>query len=529
MATIRFQNGVRSGEVVELASNETIIGRNGQQCTITLDDDSISRTHARIFRKEGHFYLQDLGSLNGTFVNDSRVETTCRLFNRDVLRLNLTQFLFEGGSERPVGFESEHTTSLAAPTIIHSLDPGDAEHRVGEVAEEKVWAILEITRTLGASLNADEIVNRLVNAISRVFPQAVGVYALLADRPGGKLQMKARYTNAADNAESLTSGPFSLSLVNECVESGQAILSSDHSSDTRERAGDSIHEEDPQSVMCAPLKGAGDTPLGVIQVATDNEFLFQPTDLDVLTIAALLAGRAVEHGRLHEAFLQAERLSAIGEMMTGLAHESRNALQRSQSTLERLKIRSHADEQSLDLINRAQTAQDELHELYERVRTYAAPIQIKRERHDLGELLMQAWEHLEAERGGRTIEFDPGLGAEFDRRASVDALVMHRVFANLLSNAIAAATTEPIKIAVSWMHASIEDQPAVEIEIQDNGPGVPKESYRQIFVPFFTTKQTGTGLGLALVKRYIESHGGWIAPDKSDLGGAAFRIVLPRV
>lgn len=527
MATLRFQNGARSGEIVQLPANETIIGRNVQQCSLTIDDDSISRTHARVFKDQGHFYVQDLGSLNGTFVNDARIEGSCRLFNRDVLRLNLTQFLFEGGENRPDGFEYDLTTSSASPTILLSLDPGDAEHRVGEVAEAKVRAILEITRTLGASLNADEIVNRLVNAISRVFPQAQGVYALLADRPGGELQMRARYSSIADAGESLTSGPFSLSLVKEVAESGRAILSSDHSSDTRERAGDSIHEEEPQSVMGAPFMGDGDAVLGVIQVAAGSDHSFQPTDLDVLAIAALLAGRAVEHGRLHEAFLQVERLSAIGEMMTGLAHESRNALQRSQSSLERLKIRSHNDEHSLDLIERAQTAQDELHELYERVRAYAAPIQLKHELHDLGELLMQAWENLETERVGRAIDFDPGFGADFDRRAQVDALVMLRVFGNLLSNALAAAD-DPVKLQVSWRNAAVDDRPALEIEIGDNGPGLPVELYQQIFVPFFTTKQSGTGLGLALVKRYVESHGGWVAPDKSDLGGASFRLVLPR-
>lgn len=525
MASLRFQNTSRTGEVVKLESGDTIIGRNASQCDFTIHDESISRRHVRIFKQDGSYFVEDLNSLNGTFVNDFPVEESCRLFNRDILRLNLIQLSFHGGDNRSEEQQTGQTTSITPPPILHSLDPGEAEYRVGEVAEAKVRATLQIIRALGASLDADEIVHRLVTAIAKVFPQAEGVYALLADRAGGPLRMRAKYSKA-ENA-SLTAGPFSMTLVNQVVESRQAILSSEHSLDSRLASVDSIHDDDRQSVMCAPLKGASDAPLGVIQVDTDSKQRFEPADLDVLTVAALQAGRAVEHGRLHEAFMQAERLSAIGQMMTGLAHESRNALQRSQSTLERLKLRVSADDGSLDLIARVQAAQDELHELYERVRAYAAPIRLKRDRHDLGQLLMEAWEHLEPERAGRMIDFDPGFGEDFDRRASVDPLVIHRVFANLLSNGLGAAS-DPVRLQISWRDAWVDDAPAIEIEVSDNGPGISPEIYEEIFRPFFTTKQTGTGLGLALVKRYIESHGGWISPGKSEAGGASFHLVLPR-
>src|SRR6185295_18076690 len=96
--------------------------------------------------------------------------------------------------------------------------------------------------------------------------------------------------------------------------------------------------------------------------------------------------------------LQSERLAAIGEMMTGLAHESRNALQRSQSCLEMLEMEIQDRPAALDLLARIQKAQDHLHRLYEEVRGYAAPLLIRRETLDIRNVLRETWDHLELSR-----------------------------------------------------------------------------------------------------------------------------------
>ena len=96
--------------------------------------------------------------------------------------------------------------------------------------------------------------------------------------------------------------------------------------------------------------------------------------------------------------LQAERLAAIGEMVAGLAHESRNALQRSQACLEMLALAVRDRPEALDLIDRIQKAQDHLHHLYEDVRSYAAPIKLDRVPCDLRTVWREAWAHLEPAR-----------------------------------------------------------------------------------------------------------------------------------
>src|SRR5262249_25438923 len=86
-----------------------------------------------------------------------------------------------------------------------------------------------------------------------------------------------------------------------------------------------------------------------------------------------------ERNRNQERLLQAERLAAIGQMMTGLAHESGNALARSQSCLEMLTWEVEDRPEALDLIRRIQKAQDHLKQLYDEVRSYAAPLKLERE------------------------------------------------------------------------------------------------------------------------------------------------------
>ena len=107
-----------------------------------------------------------------------------------------------------------------------------------------------------------------------------------------------------------------------------------------------------------------------------------------------------ERKRAQEKALQTERLAAIGQMMTGLAHESGNALARSQSCLEMLSWEVEDRPEALDLIGRIQKAQDHLRQLYEEVRGYAAPLVLDREVWDAAWVWRQAWEHLALARQG---------------------------------------------------------------------------------------------------------------------------------
>jgi PAS domain S-box-containing protein len=225
--------------------------------------------------------------------------------------------------------------------------------------------------------------------------------------------------------------------------------------------------------------------------------------------------------------LQSERLAAIGETMTGLIHESRNALQRTHACLE-LLVEEVADRPAaLDFVKRAQRAQDDLRQLFEEVREYAAPIKLDCAPCDLASIWRQAWHDLEHLHTPKRLKLAE-LTADQDPRCHADAFAMAQVFRNVLENAIH-ASPESGRIDVHCECLPTADGPHFRIGFRDAGPGIPAEFRRQVLDPFFTTKAKGTGLGLAIARRIVQSHGGEITVGNNSNGpGAMILIDLPR-
>jgi two-component system sensor kinase FixL len=232
---------------------------------------------------------------------------------------------------------------------------------------------------------------------------------------------------------------------------------------------------------------------------------------------------------LHEAqrkSLQAERLAAIGQMMTGLTHESRNALQRSKACLEILALEVEDRPEALDLVRRIERAQEHLYHLYEEVRTYAAPINLKREVCDLRALWRETWSHLVQLSRDKRVEFSEETNCN-DLRGRVDPFAIEQVFRNILENSLAAVLTAG-KITVGCAATQLDGKPAVRLGFRDNGPGMNQEQRQRIFEPFYTTKTKGTGLGMAIAKRIVQSHGGTIEAGDRPGPGAEIIVTLPQ-
>jgi signal transduction histidine kinase len=260
------------------------------------------------------------------------------------------------------------------------------------------------------------------------------------------------------------------------------------------------------------------------------DYLLKPIDSEVLRARL---GRIAEHRRAElerkraeEKLVEAERLAAIGQMMTGLAHESGNALARSQSCLEMLAWEVEDRPEALALIQRIQKAQDDLRQLYEEVRGYAAPMKLEREAWDVAGVWRQAWQNLAVSRRGR----DATLLEQTGGTALVcpaDPFRLDQVFRNIFENSLAACA-DPVRIVIRAEDTELDGRPALCISVQDNGPGLNAEQKKNIFEPFFTTKTKGTGLGMAIALRIVEAHGGVIGVGPALGGGAEIRITLPR-
>jgi len=231
-----------------------------------------------------------------------------------------------------------------------------------------------------------------------------------------------------------------------------------------------------------------------------------------------------ERKQTEERLMQSERLAAIGQMVTGLAHESRNALQRSQACLEMLALELEGQPEMLSLVQRIQTAQEHLHHLYEEVRGYAAPLKLHLGPSDLRELWREIWSHLEVARKNKDIRLtEEGV---LDLLCQVDRHAIGQVFRNILENAIAACPQKG-EIVIHCTEAVHRGAPAVCVSVHDNGPGMNAEQRRRVFEPFYTTKTHGTGIGMAIAKRIVDAHGGRIEVENPPMG-AKVVVTLPR-
>ncbi len=225
---------------------------------------------------------------------------------------------------------------------------------------------------------------------------------------------------------------------------------------------------------------------------------------------------------------QDERLATIGKMMASVAHESRNALQRIVSSSELLELTLAGDPEGLKDVDNIRRAAGDLHSVLEELRCYAAPIQIERHPCEISAIWRSAWSKLEKERTGKLIELRESPGRT-DLQCDVDSIRMEQVFRNLFENSIAACGATGT-LTVSCQLVEDNGIETLRIVVSDTGPGLDREQQDKIFEPFFTTKAEGSGLGMAISRRIIESHGGRISSiDGGERAGAMFAIILPRI
>lgn len=231
--------------------------------------------------------------------------------------------------------------------------------------------------------------------------------------------------------------------------------------------------------------------------------------------------------RVQKQLLQSERLAAIGQMVTGLAHESRNALQRAQACLDILTLDLEEQPEQLDLARRARTALQDLYRLYEEVRGYASPIHLEFRDCDLSTIWRKEWENLSGIRCDREISLQEQL-LQGPPRCEVDIHRMEQVFRNILENSLHACGDSGC-VSVSTDSTELDGRAAVLVRFSDDGPGLRGDAVQRLFEPFFTTRQKGTGLGMAIVQRIVQLHGGTIAAGNGPSGGAEISLVLPRL
>jgi nitrogen-specific signal transduction histidine kinase len=231
-----------------------------------------------------------------------------------------------------------------------------------------------------------------------------------------------------------------------------------------------------------------------------------------------------------------DRLASLGEMAAGIAHELKNPLAGIEvmAGLLRRQVPDSPDAQSIlaDIISEAKLANAIVVEMLEFVR----PIRLQVEQTNIGDVLQQAVTLAEGTvpRGEISLAVDVASGLPL---IDGDFHQLCQVFTNLLTNAFEAlegrgritirAAAEVVVPDPEFSADPPAATPAIVVDVMDDGPGVPVDLSDRIFVPFFTTKPKGSGLGLSIVRKIVDAHEGRIDLSSGSDIGTRFRVTLP--
>src|SRR5262245_46643649 len=291
----------------------------------------------------------------------------------------------------------------------------------------------------------------------------------------------------------ITAAPLAAAIT-ECLSTGQPIV---RRALEMPHAGTVTHV----GVTVSPLGHGASSERGVICLFSD--------------ITAVI--------ELEEQLRLKETLAKLGELTAGIAHEFRNGL----ATIHgygKLLDPAVLPPQFRPYVEGIRQETDALGQVVTNFLNFARPTQLSLGTHDLGAIIERASEDLRPD--ARRLNGDIVVTGAFGR-IDADDVLMRQAFMNLLRNAIEACQGHGVTPDVRVEGAIEQAAGVVRVTVRDNGPGVSPDAREKIFRPFFTTKKTGTGLGLALVQKIIVTHNGRVSAAASPGGGACFQVTLP--
>ena len=221
--------------------------------------------------------------------------------------------------------------------------------------------------------------------------------------------------------------------------------------------------------------------------------------------------------RLQDEVRLKQSLAELGELSAGIAHEFRNSLATILGFAQLVERHGKGDARE-----HAKAIENEcvaLRRVVDDFLRFANPTRLVVEAVDLQALFAELAEDVAMRAAGKRVRYDVDAGLPV---ISGDETLLRRAFTNLVRNAVDAVAED------GHVRVGAELAPGeVTVHVDDDGPGIPAEAREQVFVPFFTRKEHGTGLGLALARKVVVHHGGRIAVEVSPLGGARVSVTLP--
>ena len=525
-----------------------LIGRSSE--ALRTRDNSISRRHAELTPDNGRWYIRDLGSSNGTFVNGKKITGRTQIRPGDHILTGSTLFLCgqeETESDarkliellKPEQIKVEISATAATGEESTPMFSGDD----AAAAMEQLKVLYRLTQITTQVYDRQSLLEKVLDLLFDVFQPDRGFVLLLDAENDETLPAAVR---RRDNGNQTSRVAVALELVRETIRKKVGILArtyllkqADVSStkNGKKKQKKTIPASQPRSVLCVPIQFRNHV-FGVLYInAREKRKKYDEAQLNLLTAVGQHTGLALQNAEMYQSQLRNERLAAVGETVASLSHSIKNILQ---------GLRGGADVLAMGLkkedLQLARGGWDVLGRNLERVYrltmnmlafTKQSPLEL-----ELTKLkpLLEDCETLLRDQCKRKgvqliLDLDPDMPP-----IPVDPNALHQAIMNLLINAFQAvdAKTGVISLRTEYIpsrRAGSTTTPALaRIIVTDNGPGISPQQLNRIFEAFFSTKGIrGTGLGLAVTKKVIEEHHGTIHASSSPGEGATFVIALPAV
>ncbi len=560
MLILTVLQGPDKGKKYELPDHEPqLIGRSSE--ALPLSDNAVSRRHAELTPDDGLWYIRDLQSQNGTYVNGVRLLDRQRLRPGDQIRCGQSLFVF-GQTEssdpdvvRVVGPKQlDATVEKTLPSrALFSTSNEDsmilAEPEPRAAAIDHLRIIYRLTTILTTqALDRQQLLKSVMELVFAEFHPERGCIMLHREGEAQPTPAVVKYKEAPKDADDAKIH-VSRTILQLTMTKSEGVLSSNAMSDPRFAKGDSVQRFHIRSAICSPIKFR-DKVFGAIYIDSSiANYSFTPEQLLLLNAIGQHLGLALSNADLYQQKLQSERLAAIGETVATLSHSIKNILQglRGGADVVEMGLKKNDLKIATNGWGILKRNLDRIISLTMNMLAFSRQRRIEPELIRVGSIIDECVQLLEGQAATKQVALLADVDPEMPP-VPMDSSLIHQALMNLITNAVEAV--EPgvgaVTIKASYLPngspilrsrtsrlPSLTDSrmtttPAVEIAIIDNGPGIPASKQPWVFEPFNTTKGLkGTGLGLAVAKRIAEEHGGKITLDTQEGKGATFRITLP--
>lgn len=542
MLLLSVIQGPDKGRHFELPDHEPqLVGRSSEALPLT--DNTVSRRHAEMTPDAGEWFIRDLGSQNGTWINGVKIDGRVQLKPGDQVRAGATLMTFGRTEPDPAHAlvkvvrqdELDATVERTMASNEDSVILAEPEPR--QAAADHLRVIYRLTTLTGAAKDRAALLEGVMDLVFSEFRPERGVIVVSEDAQATPKPAVVRYSaKAAGRSEREIL--LSRSILQLALRRGEGVLSSNAMADARFKAGDSIQQMHIRSAICSPIRFRERT-FGAIYIDSSiANYTFTTEQLALMNAIGQHTALALANTELQQQKLQSERLAVMGETVASLSHSIKNILQglRGGADVVEMGLKKNDLKVSTGGWSILKRNLDRIIGLTMNMLAYSRPRTLEIELTKVGALLDDCASLLadrcESKGVALIIDADPEMPP-----IPIDSGQIHQALMNLLTNALEAVEAKSGAITVK---ATFTRKPATAgglasaeagdatIEVFDNGPGIPPEVVEKIYEPFFTTKgMRGTGLGLAVTKRIVEQHGGQIEV-RSQLGkGTAFTVVLP--